>query len=143
MNNQLAEETIANSYVANELRKVNENQSRELAHLIDQMTTIMEIFTGREPFRKDNSEERFNVLKNILDDFSEWEKEIQNSDLDAKEKKSSFLPKATWLAWKLILTNAPRICRWIYQQFPKNYVLPQKFRNLQNTLENHFSQVYY
>jgi hypothetical protein len=116
MNNRLAEETIACKLVADELRKIGEN---ELAHLIDQMAIIREIFSPGRPFKEDaTTEAQFNKMKEILDDLNEWKSEIENSNLNEKEKKHRFLPKATYLAWRLILTNVPKICDLYISQVP-------------------------
>lgn len=143
MNNQLAEEAIADKDVAAELRQMNEKENSELAHLIDQMAIIQDIFSSKRPFKNDETtHKQFGKMKEILDDLSDWEKEIQNSTLDEKGKKYSFLPKSTMLAWRLILTNVPNICCWMFEKFPGCYIFGATFKNLQNILENYFSQVY-
>ena len=144
MNNWLADEVITSRVVAKELARMDENQTRELSHLINQMATVLEIFSQPNPFkpRDEDTKTRLHKLTEILADLNEWREEIEKSNLDAKGKKSSFLPKSTWFAWQLILTNVPAICHWAFEKFPQNYICPSKFKNLQNILENHFSQVF-
>ncbi len=143
MNNRLADEVIASKKVAEELKTMDENQTRETAYLIEQMAVVLEIFSQSRPFypRNEETKKQLQKLKDILADLKQWEEEIESSTLDAKGKKASFLPSSTWFAWKLILTNVPKICEWAFEKFPDRYILPTKFKNLQNILESHFSQV--
>jgi len=145
MNNRLADEVIASKKVAEELKTMNENETRETAHLIKQMAQVLDIFSQPKPFRprEEETKKQLQKLNDILADLKQWEEEIENSTLDAKGKKASFLPSSTWFAWRLILTNVPEICKWAFEKFPDNYILPTKFKNLQNILESHFSQVVY
>jgi hypothetical protein len=139
MNNRLAEETIADIAVANEMKIIDEHGTEETRNFIKNMHIVSKIFSDPKPVR-DCNDPRLQQLKDILVDLNNWYDEIQTLPNESNSSNAKyFLPKPTWFAWKLILQNIPDMIVFLLTACPKRYICLFRIKNLQNKLENRFN----